>query len=293
MGQERKIEDVDRDSDDAVDSRRHRPASEIRFVKGTLPVSFLSTGSLTDELRAWLWEIVHTTLLAPHAELDRWTAGVSGRPTVRRVWTATPISGDPDRIPEDVADVLEGWFSLVEPADVYAFIEAVHDSLEVPLQPRFASSINAALERGMSDHRFVLRRMMPIASKADIAAIERALAACPRAHWNEPEARLRDAIARLAEKPQPDARGAIQEAIRAVQDAAHALTKERHFDLEDALQDLRAKGHIDSPLETAYSGLFAYITSATRRPTTDDARIILVMCAGFVSHLASRIPLAR
>src|SRR5690606_36904735 len=98
----------------------HRPASEIRFVKGTLPVSFLATGLLTDEIRGWLWDVVYTTLLAPPDELDRRTSGVSGRPTLRRVWAAPPINGNPNRIPEDVADVLEGWFSLVEPADVYA-----------------------------------------------------------------------------------------------------------------------------------------------------------------------------
>lgn len=287
MGQER-IEALDHADDEPVESRRHRPASEIRFVNATLPVSFRARGALTDETRTWLWDVVHATLFAPNAELDRWTCGIGGRPAVRRVWTAPPIGGDPARIPEDVATVLESWFSLVEPSDVYAFIEAVHDSLETPLQPRFVASINAVLDRGMSDHRFVMRRMMPIASKADIAAIERGLGACARAHWTTVDAHLRDALARLAEKPEPDARGAVQESIRAVQEAARLLTKEPHFDLEEALQDLETKGHVDKALKSAYSGLFAFVTSSTRKTSTDDARIILVMCSGFVAHLASR-----
>lgn len=288
MGQERKSEALDHADDEPIESRRHRRTSEIRFVKASLPVPVLATGALSDELRGWLWNVAAATVFAPNEELDRWTAGITGRPVVRRVWSAPPIGGDPERIPEDVVDVLESWFSLVEPSDVYAFIEAVHDSLETPLQPRFARAINSALERGMSDHRFVMRRMMPIASKADIAAIERALAACDRAHWTVPEAHLREAFMRLALKPAPDARGAVHESIRAVQEAARRLTQEQHFDLEDALEALETRGHIAKTLKGAYSGLFAVVTNAARRPTTDDARVILVMCAGLVSHLASR-----
>jgi len=285
-GHKRKSEALGRAEEQPAESRRHRPASEPRFVSATRPVS--SSGSLTKEVRGWLWAIVSATLFGPNDELDRWTSGVSARPIVRRVWTSLPIDGDADRIPQDVASVLERWFWLVDPSDIYTFVEAVHDSLETSLQPRFAASVNTVLARGMSDHRFVMRRLMPIASKSDITTIERALAACARVGWSGPNERLRDAIARLAHRPEPDARGVVQEAIRAVEMAARSLTKEQHFDLEDALEALEAKGHVEKALKGAYSGLFSFLTSTTRPPTTDDARIILVMCAGLVSHLANR-----
>ncbi|MBX3215939.1 MAG: hypothetical protein KF850_28120 [Labilithrix sp.] len=298
MGQERKVEAGGENLGErsAPESRRHRPTSDLRFTKATPPVAFdptrfpaslLPPGTLTDELRAWLWQVVDTTLFGARDAADRWTAQL-GRPALKRVWTSPPIGGEPDRMPEDVAQILEGWFSLVEPSDVYAFLESVHDSLEPPLQPRFATAINAVLERGLSDHRFVMKRLMPIASKADVSAIDRAIASCKAARWSDVESLLCEALARLGAKPEPDTRGAIQEAVRAVQSASFALTKEPYFDLEDALQDLEKRGHVDKPLKAAYAGLFLYVTGA-RKTTVDDARLIVVMCASFVSHLAARV----
>ncbi|MDF2693795.1 MAG: hypothetical protein K0S65_2178 [Labilithrix sp.] len=309
MGQERVCDLLAQDiesTEDAPASRRHRPASEIRFAKPTPAVEFdpLSlpgrggvAGRLTDEIRVALWELVHAALFAPdeastYQAAGRWalppTSSVIERPAVRRVWVSSPLGGDLDRIPEDVVEVLEGWISLVEPADVYRFIEAVHDALDAPLQPRFAAAVNVALERGHVDHRFVFRHLLPIASKADVGAIERSLAACKSAGWTDVAEHMHDALERLGEKPDADVRGAIHAAFRAVQRAALGLTSERYFDLEDALDDLEARGHVGRPLKTAYAGLFTYVTSA-HRATTDDGRLILVMCAGFVSHLASRL----
>jgi hypothetical protein len=285
--------------------RRHRTGSEIRFAMPTptvpfepLPPSRVPRRSLTEELRADLWDVISEPLFdddnrvsSPSLgliERDKARANRAPSGVLRRVWQAPPIGGAGDRIPEDVAVVLEGWFSLVEPADVYAFIEVVHDNLEVATQPRFAAAINAVLERGVCDHRFVVRRLMPIASKSDIAAIERGLAASRSMMWTSVEEASLAALAALATKPEPDTRGAIQKATRAVQEAAHALTKEHYFDFEDTLHGLEAKGHIDRTLRAAYDGLFVYVSNTSRKTTTDDARLIVVMCAGFVSHLASR-----
>jgi hypothetical protein len=312
LGPERKNEAVVEELEERpIEPQRNRPASELRFGKPTpamafqpLPPASLATSqTLTEELRAGLWEVVQAVLFAAE-DVSRAPSSGAGHvrlvpsladlralrsPTLRRVWAAPPISGAPERIPEDVASVLEGWFSLVEPSDVYAFVETVHDSLEPALQPRFVTAVNTVLERGLSDHRFVLRRLMPIASRSDIAAIERSLGACKAAHWAEVEAHLLAALAKLAEKPEPDPRGAIQAAARAVQQAALALTKEHYFDLEDALNELEAKGHIEKALKAAYAGLFDYVTDVARKTTSDDARLIVVMCAGFVTHLASRL----
>ena len=42
-------------------------------------------------------------------------------------------------------------------------------------------------------------------------------------------------------------------------------------------------------LIAAYLGLFRSITSALRKATTAEVRIFLVMCAGFVRHLVTRV----
>jgi hypothetical protein len=265
--------------DDAADTkemRRQPPARELRLPRGA---------ALTDATRAGLWEIVHGFLFAPEPG-DRWAAAVSDRPVVQRVWSSPPLGGILDRIPEDVAEVLEGWFALVESGDVMAFLESVHDALEPAYQPRFAAGCNAVLERGLSDHRFVMRRLLPIASKADIAAIERAVAATARTP--NVQGHLLSSIARLAQKPQPDRRGAIEEAVRAVELAAFALTGERHLSLDEALDALTAKGHLDIPLKTAYAGLFDFVSAAARPATIDEARLIVVMCSGFIAQLVAK-----
>jgi hypothetical protein len=334
MGQERKFEEADVrqvPADEPTESRRHRPASEVRFAgrapSATLlepslmlpgdvsprPARAIATGALTDELRAGLWEVLAAALFAPSEESLRWT-GNNNMPrtivqgarhsrsfdpraswmssgTLRRVWSSPPLGGDLDRMPEDVDEVIEGWFSLVEAGDVYAFIETVHDNLETSFKPLFVAAINVVLERGQSDHRYVMRKLLPIAAKADIAAIERALGACKAAHWADVEKHMVDAVNRLAVKPEPDVTGAIQEAVRTVELAAFALTGEEHVSLDETLEDLEAHGHIARALKNAYAGLFTYVTSGARKPTTDDARLIVVMCAGFVNHLATQLDL--
>lgn len=321
MGQQGKSEARDEEQlrrwPAATESRRQRPASELRFAKVPSPVARASeaaidllelppspapAGTLTGELRTALWAIARGAIFALHTGARSEGEGEDGAPAsrtvqadaargavVRRVWTAAPIGGAADRIPEDVAELLEGWFALVEPADVYAFLEAVHDALEAPLQPRFATAVNAALERGLSEHRFVLTRLVPMASRADAAAIERAFAECRSARWVEVEEQLQHAFARLADKPEADSRGAIQTSLRAVRQAAAALTKEHYIDLDDALDDLAAKGHIARVLVSAYAGLFSSVATSTRKTTAGDARLILVMCAGFITHLASQV----
>ena len=318
MGRAEEVEEAG-ESPPSVEPRRHRPMSEVRYADQTPSAAFEPVGhplgllapagatrrsasgaphgALTDELRAALWEIVAASLFGAPEPPDRWTLHRHDRartaadhPAVRRVWCAPPISGDLDRIPEDVADVLEGWFSLVEPSDVYAFLDAVHDAIDAAGQPRLVAAVNALLERAQSDHRFVLRKLTPIASRADVAAIERSLAACKSVHWRDVETSLLGALARLAHKPEPDTRGAIHEAIRSVEQAAFAVTGERHVDLDHALEDLAARRQLDRALKSAYAGLFVYVTSESRKTTTEDARLVLVICAGFVSHLAGKLP---
>lgn len=277
MGQERTNESA-LEGLEELEARRHRPVTEVRLPARDSYPSAPRVWTMADELRGGLWAAAQTVLFE------------RGRPTavLRRAWSVPPVGGLPDRIPEDVDRVLEGWFTLVEPADVYRFLEAVLDGLEPIHQPRFAAMINAVLERGDAGHRFVLRRLVPITSRSDIAAVERALAACRAAHWVDVEGSLFDAIAYLAEKPESNALGAIRAVTRAVQEAAEALTHEEYVDFEDALHGLEAKGHVERALVAAYAGLMTHVNNTARRTAPDDARLIVVMCSGFVSQLAAR-----
>lgn len=272
------------------ESRRHRAATELVLPDATRPASTIppgskdATGMLTDELREGLWAAISTfVFVAPEA--DAWAGG---RPTVHRVWTSPPISGDVD-MPEDVADLIEEWFSLAKDGDIYSLVETVLASLPDGHQTHFTSACNLVLERGLSDHRFVGRRLMPIASKSDVATIERALVAARSKQLSDAEGHILAALDLLAAKPDADPQGTVHEAVRAVQAAAFALTKERALDLADTLDILEEQGHIDSAIKARHSGLFQWVGINGRKPRAEDARLILVTCAGFVTHLAGLV----
>lgn len=279
------------------ESRRHRAATELKLPSpapdaahpaSTIPPgSKDATGMLTDELREGLWAAIASFVFVP-PEADAWAGSPGARPTIHRVWTAPPIAGGAD-VPEEVADFIEEWFSLAKDGDVYALVETVLASLPDGHQVHFASACNLVLERGLSDHRFVGRRLMPIASKSDVATIERALVSARAKQLPEAEAHLLASLDRLAAKPEPDPQAAVHEAVRAVQAAAFGLTKERPLDLADTLDVLEEKGFIDSATKARHAGLFTWLGQNGRRPRAEDARIILVTCAGFVTHLTSLV----
>jgi len=283
-----------------AESRRHRAGTELRLPDGdtaraasTIPPGNKdATGALTDALREGLWATIASFLFATDgAGRDgAWSATSAGpRPTVLQVWTSPPIAGDPDHVPEDVPELIEEWFSIASTGDVYALLESVLASLPDPNQARFASACNGMLEHGLSDHRFVGRRLMPIASKSDVATLERALLACRGKQLLEAEAHLLGGLEHLSRKPDPDAQEAVHEAIRAVQATAFALTKDRPLDLDDALAMLEEHGHIDAALKARHGGLFAWVAQNGKKPRPEDARMILVTCAGFVTQLAARL----
>ena len=301
------------------ESRRHRAVTELQLpnernernergdIDATRPASTIppgtkdATGALTDELREGLWAAISSFVFVP-PEADAWAGSPGARPTVHRVWTAPPIAGGTD-VPEDVADLIEEWFSIATNGDVYSLVETVLSALPDSHQEHFASACNLVLERGLSDHRFVsrppdggarhpedkshvCRRLMPIASKSDVATIERALVAARAKQLAETEQHLLGSLDHLAAKPEADATAAVHEAIRAVTATAFALTKERALDLEDTLDILAERGHIDAALKARHAGLFSWVAQNGRKPRSEDARLILVTCAGFVTHLA-------
>jgi hypothetical protein len=141
-----------------------RPRWASRGNAARLAGAILAARWLTAEARTNLWEVIRTALFAREDDREPSPGGVTGRRAVRRVWTAAPIGGIAERMPEDVAEVFASWFSLVDPTDVYAFVETVHDSLDEAAQPSFASATNAVLERARSGRRFVKRKLVPIAA---------------------------------------------------------------------------------------------------------------------------------
>jgi hypothetical protein len=188
-----------------------------------------------------------------------------------------------------VADVLERWVMLVEATDVYRLLETLHDALDPSARLRFVANVNTLLDHADAGYRFVLRRLVPMASRSDSAAFERALAACRTAAWSDVEASLVESLNQLGEKPEPNVHEAIRCATAAAQQAASAVTGIAYVDFVDAVRDLHGRGLVGLTLRAAYEGLDAYASPSARRTSNEEARLVVVTCAGFVAYLASRL----
>lgn len=254
---------------------------DVQEAHGRRPSRPPVATALTDVVRASLWRIVAERLFAP---------STAAAICLRRVWSSPALGAEADRLPDDAHDVIERWFLLVEPDDVYAFIQSVFDNLESADRSEFQSVVNTALDEGFSNHRFIGRKLVPIATKSDGATIERAFAACKAARWTASETHLSVALTHLAVKPLPERDGTIRHAVRAVELAAATLSGKTQA-LDDNLALLEAQGFIGRTMKNSYAGLFTYVTNGAHRATTEDARLVLVMCAGLLSHLATHVGL--
>lgn len=257
-------------------SRRHRPVAEVKLPKAP-PDRSAPVRQLGAAARVRVWADLRELLF------DGGTFTV-----LRRVWSAPPIGGIAERMPPDVAEVLERWVMLVEATDVYRLLDAVHDALDPARRLRFVANVNALLDHADAGYRFMLRRLVPTASRSDSAAIERALAACKSAGWSEVEANLEGSLDHLGEKPEPNVHDAIRFATAAAQGAASVVTGTTYVDLVDALHDLQRRGLVGPSLRAAYEGLDAYSSPSARRTSSEEARLVVLTCAALVAHLASR-----
>jgi hypothetical protein len=94
---------------------------------------FSTSFDLDRAARGRLWSVVRTYLFG---------AAPAALPLV---WVADPIGGDPARLPPDAAALLECWFTLVESADVRAFLDAVAAALPPSLEHDFVADCNEVL----------------------------------------------------------------------------------------------------------------------------------------------------
>lgn len=185
-------------------------------------------------------------------------------------------------------DDLDRWIDSAEPREVFLLIQHVHDSAAEEIATRVAQQLNTALERDLGDHRFVRDKLVPITSRADAVALEQAVRAAALSGLSRSSESLIRAL-ELMTPIQASYRAAAQEGARAAAAAAHVLTGEHYLSLEDAIADLDERRMLDGRLDAQAVRLCSHASAATARTTADDARVILMMCAGLVAQLARRL----
>lgn len=159
-----------------------------------------------------------------------------------------------------------------------------------------SAAFNKALQAEGSPYRFVRRVLTQIIDAAEIAAIDTAVRADDtfagaRAHTVR-------ALELLGQRPQPDYRNAIKEAISAVESTLRVLTGKDHADLSEALKDFRAKHPIHGALFAGLDKLYGYASNehglrhalleAEANVGHAEAKFMVVACAAFMNYLIER-----
>lgn len=174
---------------------------------------------------------------------------------------------------------------------VYDYIEFILTRTDLPLNP---DDINRILEREMSGYRLRGKMFVPISDVTELAAIDQALGSADR--FRGARQHVSTALKSLSQKPNPDFRNAITEAISAVESAARVVAGKHKATLGDALKVLEKEGRVHPALKDAWLKIYGYSSDehGLRHAMTEDpnidfrtAKYMVVSCAAFVNLLST------
>jgi hypothetical protein len=195
-----------------------------------------------------------------------------------------------DLFPEDPHRWLRQWFYAAEWNRAYDLIEFIASHVRGP----FADDCNAALKRERAAYQIVQGKVVELTDEGQLKAIDEAMVAGePFAPVRE---HLRTALARLADRPEPDARNAAREAISAVESLVGMIAGSPGATLDDGLKLLQSRKIIPlrPSLNRAWGAIYGYASDAGIRhglkegqagPDLDDATYVVVSCSAVVSYL--------
>jgi hypothetical protein len=175
----------------------------------------------------------------------------------------------------------------------------VYDLLEFLLRIDFdfwgPARINSILEKEMSGYRVLGSCVVPITDKEELDTLENS-ARLPD-HFAGARTHIASALEKLSQKPKPDLRNAVKEAISAVESAARAVTGREKATLGDLLKTLKEEQGLHPALTKAWSSLYGYTSdeegvrhAMLSEPNIDFAlaKYMVVICAAFVNFLCIR-----
>jgi len=177
--------------------------------------------------------------------------------------------------------------------EVYDFIEALAQRLTGSHKQLFISTVNSILENEMSAYRFVGDEIGEITSATEIETIESAIT--DTQELLAVNAHLREALAKLTDRANPDYRNSIKESISAVEAICQLITKDKKAPLGEAIKKMREIGvGLHPALEKAWISLYGYTSneggirhalSDLPQVTFGTAKYMLVSCSAFVNYL--------
>lgn len=264
----------------------------------------IQIGGMDDELRSSLWNEI--TVHFVNGSGNHWI--LAAKALARHLFKI-PVDTVPETDQSAYKWIRDRFFEgpWYQAYDMLEFLVINVDPICNPPTPyhsyyqdqrwQFLQNVNMILERELSGYRFVKGVLVPISDPAEIAEIEAAAYTASRLGIQGAHAHVAAALGFLGQKPNPDYRNSIKEAISAVESTVNLVTGSGGNGVAGAVEELAKHTPIHPALKSALKQLYGYTSDADGvrhaimdEPTVgfDEAKFMLVTCSAFVNFLASK-----
>jgi AbiJ N-terminal domain 4 len=258
----------------------------------TKPRTVLQTDSIDTDLRNGLWQTCIEFHLRKSKEL--YSQDHNFKSLMRYIYVDF-FKRTSDLIPpnhdHNIRDTKK-WFFSANWYDVYNFVEFLlaHSGNDM-----FGNRVTFFLEREKSGYRILDGHFVPITDPAELASVSDAMSASDR--FAGAREHMQTAVRLFSQKPDPDYRNSIKEAISAVESVARLVTGNPKATLGDALKTIGERMPIHPALREAMSKLYGYasdeggIRHASLEESNIDeaeAKFMIVACSAFVNFCVQR-----
>jgi hypothetical protein len=255
----------------------------------------LQKDSMDNALRNALWNVMYGWFWEPYAYAHTQQASdVREGLLLLSVWAdhLDQLSDEARPFMPDLMKQVKERYIGSNWLGVYDFIEfVVNYPRSGEYNERLIAAFNSALEKHVSAYRFVGATLAPITSEEEISAVEQAMSHGDK--FRPVTSHLETAIARLADRADPDYRNSIKESVSAVEAVCEIVTGDAKATLGQALKKIG----IHSALQKGFSAIYGYTSdadgirhalSAESVLDADDAKFFLVSCSAFANYLIAK-----
>ncbi len=272
----------------------------MRFSErlGITPVIPLQVGSMNNELRVSIWNLL-LSVLSIEGDYGDWGHSLQH---LAEKFFKFPTNEVPVEYPRRGEEWFETRYAELKWYEVYNLLEFISEDGEFLSRGRYNQSkvlrlSNEILERERSGYRFVNGQLAPITNETELKSIEDSLAAAKRAGLGGVFEHLQTSVQLLGKRPEPDFRNATKEAISAVESAAKCISGVENGGLDAALKKLASASNLHPALKDGFLKLYGYSSDEDgirhaileeARVGFDEAKFMLVACSAFVIFLVSK-----
>lgn len=236
-----------------------------------------------------VWSVFY--LLKYQHENDYLSMSIDFSHYARRLWFRfykLPVDEIPDG-GRGVVDAIRSTFYNYSWLEILDFIEFHLKTSDASHDEEFRGLVNLVFEEENEAYRVIGGQVVCITDEAELEAVEVSLS--HSGEFAHISAHIEAALKLLSDRPKPDFRNAIKEAISAVEAASKAITRDSHATLGQALKKVPG---LHEPMRDAFFKLYGYTSNANgiRHALMDDpnltqaeAKFMVVACASFSNYL--------